>query len=110
MSLNIGGCNRKDNPVIVPTRMNNYVVPVNGSFQRASVLPMRRSVSIFSVKSKQQIEQERLQAEQLAELERQQQHQRIIAEQQAQRIAQQTAQAPAYHGVPSIYNQTGKKS
>jgi len=108
MSLNTGGFSRKSNPIITPTRTKNYIVPTDGSFNRAPVIATPRIVNIFAPKSNQQIEQERQQAYQL--LIQQQQHQHIIAEEQARQAAQQAAQAPAYHGVPSIYNQTGKKS
>ena len=108
MSLNTGGFSRKSNPIITPTRTKNYVVPYNGSFNRAPVIPTPRIANIFAPKLNQQIEQERQQA--YEHLIQQQQHQRVIVEEQARQVAQQAAQAPAYHGVPSIYNQTGAKS
>jgi len=107
MSLNTGGFSRRNNMVIIPTRTKNYIVASGGTFNRAPVIATPRIANIFAPKSNQQIEQERQQAyEHLI----QQQHHRVIVEEQAIQAAQQAAQAPAYHGVPSIYNQTGAKS
>lgn len=87
---------RKDSPLIIPTRTKNYVAPVNGSFGRAPQIVQPRAANFQTFGPKTPLIPTSIVG--------------MLDQQLHNQIAQQATQAPIERVVPSIYNQTGKKS
>jgi len=100
---------KKDNPIIVPTRTKTVVSPGgNGSFQATDipVAPRMYNTQVFDKKAVQQPAQPVQQP-----VEHELTPEQVVQEEQAHHeVAQKAVTPPPYKGIPSIFNQTGKKS